>query len=46
MSYRKRRVILQNNNVHSKMLAKRLLDKGYLVMLKLPDSEEVVPFPL
>ena len=46
MSYRERRIILQNNNVQSKMMAKRLLDKGYKVMLKLPDSEEVVPFPL
>jgi len=46
MSYRERRMILQNNNVHSKMMAKKLIEKGYKVMLKFPDSDEVVPFPI
>ena len=45
MSNRKRKVILQNNTPSSCMLAKRLVDKGYAVMLKFPDSEEIIPFP-
>ena len=46
MTYRERRIVLQNDNVNSKSMAKKLLDKGYKVMLRFPDSEEVVPFPL
>lgn len=46
MTHRERRIVLQNNNVDSKFMAKKLLDKGYKVMLRFPDSEEVVPFPL
>ena len=46
MTHRERRIVLQNNNVDSKFTAKKLLDKGYKVMLRFPDSEEVVPFPL
>lgn len=45
MTLKKRKMILQNDNSNSRLMAKKLLDKGYEVMLKYPDSEEVVPFP-
>jgi len=45
MSKRTRKIILQNNNVSSKNFAKKLSEKGYVVLLKFPDEEEAVPFP-
>ena len=46
MFTRKRKVILQNDTPSSLSFAKRLVDKGWQVMLKYPDSDEVIPFPL
>ena len=42
----KRKILLQSEDETSRNLAKRMLDKGYEVLLKYPDSDEVVPFPL
>ena len=41
----KRKILLQSEDETSRNLAKRMLDKGYEVLLKYPDSDEVVPFP-
>jgi len=46
MSTRKRKIILQNDGPSNQSLAQKMVDKGYEVMLKFPDTEEVVPFPL
>jgi hypothetical protein len=45
MSQRKRRIVLHNDNTQSRMLAKKLLDKGYTVMLQYDESDEIRPFP-
>ena len=42
----KRKILLQSEDETSRNLAKRMLDKGYEVLLKYPDSDETVPFPL
>ena len=41
----KRKILLQSEDETSRNLAKRMLDKGYEVLLKYPDSDETVPFP-
>ena len=46
MSYRERRIVLQNNTPSSCFMAKKLVEKGYKVMLKLTEAEEAVVFPL
>ena len=42
----KRKILLQSEDETSRNLAKRMLDKGYEVLLKYPDSDETVPFPI
>ena len=41
----KRKILLQSEDDTSRNLAKKMLDKGYEVLLKYPDSDETVPFP-
>ena len=41
----KRKILLQSEDDTSRNLAKKMLDKGYEVLLRYPDSDEVVPFP-
>ena len=45
MSDRKRRFVLHNDNTETRLLAKRLLDKGYVVVLQCEESEELKPYP-
>lgn len=42
----KRKILLQSDDKTSRTLAKKMIDKGYEVLLKSPDSEESVPFPI
>ena len=42
---RKRKVILQNDDPTTKEFAEKLREKGYEVMFKNPDNEEVTPYP-
>ena len=41
----KRKILLQSQDKTSRNLAKRMIDKGYEVLLRYPESDEVVPFP-
>lgn len=43
---RNRKVILQDDDQTTKEFAKKLIDKGYEVMLKYPEEEEVKPYPV
>ena len=42
----KRKIVLQSEDDTSRNLAKKMIDKGYEVLLRYPDSDETVPFPL
>ena len=46
MTERKRRFVLHNNDTDTRLLAKRLIDKGYTVMFHSSESEELKPFPV
>ena len=46
MTERKRRFVLHNNDTETRLLAKRLIDKGYTVMFHCSESEELKPFPV
>jgi len=46
MTERKRRFVLHNNDTETRLLAKRLIDKGYTVMFHSSESEELKPFPV
>ena len=42
---RKRKVILQNVDTNGRVFANKLREKGYEVMFKNPDEEDVKPYP-
>jgi len=42
---RKRKVVLHNDDDIARSLAKKMLDKGYQVMVRYSDTEEPKPFP-